>query len=81
MIVPLGLPAPAHDRSGPVESNVTYPLWSLVVWFVVGLIFAFICAAIAGGKGYPRLLFGVLGFFFACITLIIVLVIPRRNPV
>lgn len=57
-----------------------YSTGSLAIWVVVGLIFAVICGSIAKGKGYSGLLFGILGFLFACITLIIVLVLPRRNP-
>lgn len=58
-----------------------YLIGSLVIWVVVGLLFAWVCATIAGRKGYSRALFAILGFFFACITLIIALVLPRRNSV
>lgn len=44
-----------------------------------GIIAAIICAIVAKGKGYSALLFGLLGFFFSIITLIVVLVIPRKN--
>lgn len=54
-------------------------LIGLVMWLVFGLILAFVCGSIAGRKGYSAILFGILGFFFACITLIVVLVIPRRG--
>jgi len=34
---------------------------------------------VAKGNGYSAILFGVLGFFVSLITLIVVLVIPRRR--
>ena len=50
-----------------------------VFLLVGGIIAAVICAAVAKGKGYSALLFGILGFFFSILTLIVVLVIPRKN--
>jgi hypothetical protein len=50
-----------------------------IISVLVGLVFAFACAAIAGGKGRSRALFGILGFFFSLITLIVVLLIPRKH--
>jgi hypothetical protein len=46
---------------------------------VGGVIAAVICAAVAKSKGYSALLFGLLGFFFSILTLIVVLVIPRKD--
>lgn len=43
------------------------------------LIAAVICALIAKSKGYSVILFAVLGFFFSIITLIVILVIPRKR--
>jgi len=40
---------------------------------------AVICALIAKSKGYSAILFAVLGFFFSIITLIVILVIPRKR--
>ena len=43
--------------------------------------FAYACAKIAQSKGYNAILFGVLGYFFSIIVLIVVLVLPdRRKP-
>ena len=43
--------------------------------------FAYACAKIAQGKGYNAILFGILGYFFSIIVLIVVLVLPdRRKP-
>jgi hypothetical protein len=49
-----------------------------IISVLVSLVFAFACAAIAGGKGRSRALFGILGFFFSIITLIVVLIVPRK---
>lgn len=62
-----------------MDTDTTIPAWSWLVSILIALLFAWICARIAGGKGYPPLLFGILGFFFSCVTLIIVLLIPRRD--
>ncbi len=44
-----------------------------------GIIAALVCGLIAKTKGYSAFLFAVLGFFFSIITLIVVLVIPRKR--
>lgn len=46
---------------------------------ILDIIVAIACGTIAKGKGYSAILFGVLGFFFSLITLIVVVVIPRKN--
>ncbi len=43
--------------------------------FVVGIICAIACAMIADRKGRSALLWGILGFFFSIIPLIIILVL------
>ncbi|HEY7859202.1 MAG TPA: hypothetical protein VIC82_11955 [Candidatus Nanopelagicales bacterium] len=60
-----------------MSSDVSYGY--SIVGLIVGIIFAWACAKIAGGKGYSAVLFAILGFFFSCITLVIVLVLPRRT--
>jgi hypothetical protein len=50
------------------------------VFVAVGsVIAAVICAVIAGVKGRSAVGWGILGLFFSIITLIVVLVIPRKN--
>ncbi len=44
-----------------------------------GIIAAVICAVVAKSKGYSAILFGILGLFFSIITLVVVLVIPRKR--
>ncbi len=46
-----------------------------------GVIAAILCGAIAATKGRSALLFGILGFFFSIITLIVVIVLPRKQRV
>ena len=43
------------------------------------VIAAVLCAVIAGAKGRSAVLFGILGLFFSLITLIVVIVIPRKH--
>jgi hypothetical protein len=50
-----------------------------VIWFVIAVLCVWLCASIAGKKGYSPVLFGILGFFFFFITLIVVLVIPDKT--
>ena len=56
-----------------------YPVWYWIISLVFALLFAWLCARIAGGKGHSPVLFGILGFFFTLITLIVVLVLPRKR--
>ncbi|QNK81057.1 deoxyribodipyrimidine photolyase [Nakamurella sp. PAMC28650] len=44
-----------------------------------GIIAMILCAIIAKSKGYSAILFGILGLFFSILTLIVVIVIPRRQ--
>jgi hypothetical protein len=46
---------------------------------VYGLLVASLCAFLAKRKGYSVVLFGILGFFFSLITLIVLLFIPRKK--
>ncbi len=58
-------------------------LLAVVVWFYplgffVALALALLCGYIASAKGHSGALWGILGFFFTLITLIIVLLLPNR---
>jgi hypothetical protein len=50
-----------------------------ILYLIGGIIAAVICAIVAKSKGYSAALFAVLGFFFSILTIIVVLVIPRRR--
>ena len=49
-----------------------------IVVAIGSVIAAVLCAVIAGAKGRSAVLFGILGLFFSLITLIVVIVIPRK---
>lgn len=50
------------------------------IFVLVGsVIAAVVCALVAKAKGYSGILFGLLGLFFSLITLLVVLVIPRKR--
>ena len=47
---------------------------------IIGSVIAgVICAVVAKSKGYGAVLFGILGLIFSIITLIVVLLIPRKR--
>lgn len=50
------------------------------IFIVFGVIFAIACALIANSKGRSPVLWGVLGFLFGLIPLIIILVMKRKTP-
>jgi hypothetical protein len=50
-----------------------------LIGLVIAVVFAVACSSIAGGKGRGRVLWGILGFFFTLLTLIVVLVLPRKR--
>jgi membrane associated rhomboid family serine protease len=54
--------------------------WYWVISLLIAVLCAWLCAWIAGNKGYSPVLFGILGFFFFLITLIVLLVLPRKTP-
>ncbi len=49
-----------------------------IFYLIGGIIAAVVCALIAKSKGHSAVLFGILGFF-SIITLIVILVVPRRG--
>jgi hypothetical protein len=49
-----------------------------LVWEIV---LVAVCVYIARSKGRGPVLWGVLGFFFSLITLIVLLVLPHKNAV
>jgi peptidoglycan/LPS O-acetylase OafA/YrhL len=50
------------------------------IFLVFGVIFAIACGLIANSKGRSPVLWGVLGFCFGLIPLIIILVMKRKTP-
>lgn len=51
----------------------------LIIGLVIDLVVAFGCASIAGSKGRGRVLWGIFGFLFSLLTLIAVLIVPRKH--
>ena len=54
-------------------------LFSLI-GLAIALLIAYVCYRIAEGKGRRGVLWGVLGFFFPLIVLIVVLLVPSKVP-
>jgi predicted cobalt transporter CbtA len=52
---------------------------SSLIGIGIALIFAVACSQIARGKRRSPLLWGVLGFFFSVITLIVIVIMPRKR--
>ncbi len=52
---------------------------SSLISLVIGIVFAVVCNRIAVSKGRGPILWAILGFFFSLISLIIILVLPRKN--
>jgi hypothetical protein len=50
-----------------------------IVGLIVALLFAFGCYRLAQSKGRGPVLWGILGFFFTLLTLIVLLIIPRKK--
>lgn len=49
----------------------------LVVWPIVGLICAIICAGMAGSRGRSGVLWGILGFFFGLLAILVLAIIGK----
>jgi hypothetical protein len=53
--------------------------WFWIVGILINLVIAYVCYRIAEGKGRNGIVYGIFGFFFSIITLIVVLVVPDRR--
>lgn len=54
-------------------------MWLYFIGLAVAALFGYICARIAGGKGRSPVGYGLLGFFFPLVGLIIIAVLPSRS--
>jgi hypothetical protein len=52
---------------------------SSIISLVIAIVFAVACNRIAVSKGRGPILWAVLGFFFSLISLIVILVLPRKT--
>ncbi len=50
------------------------------IFLIFGVIFGIACALIANSKGRSPVLWGILGFLFGLIPLIIIVVMKRKSP-
>jgi hypothetical protein len=50
-----------------------------LISFILAILIAYACSSIARSKGRSPVVWGILGFFFTLITLIIIVLLPRRN--
>ena len=67
--------------SQPAEGSVRVEtVIGVIVWIVVALAFAFICASIASNKGRSPLLWGILGLVFPVIALIVIALLSSTGP-
>ena len=67
-----------HTGEATVELFVLY-----LISFVVGVVCAFCCAKLALGKGRNAAVWGVLGFLFSIVALIVIALLPStgREPI
>jgi hypothetical protein len=65
--------------SQPEASNFILSGIKGIFYLIGGIIAAIICAVIAGTKGRNPIGWGILGFFFSILTLIVVIVIPSKK--
>jgi hypothetical protein len=65
--------------SDPVAAGLILRGIKGIFYLIGGLIAAVICGLIAATKGRNPLGWGILGFFFSILTLIVVIVIPSKK--
>jgi MFS-type transporter involved in bile tolerance (Atg22 family) len=56
-----------------------FPVLYFFISLFIAVVFALFCGELADRKGYSRVLFSILGFFFIIITLIVILVLPSKQ--
>jgi hypothetical protein len=80
-----------NDRHGPTLRDARVePMTSVLaaggistfgslIGFIIAILIAYACASIARSKGRSPVVWGILGFFFTLIALVIIVLLPRRN--
>jgi peptidoglycan/LPS O-acetylase OafA/YrhL len=80
-VVVVGVSVLAAPIAASAESTTdTSSAFNPRLFLVFGVIFAIACALIANSKGRSPVLWGILGFLFGLIPLIIILVMKRKSP-
>ncbi len=46
---------------------------------VISVVFAIVCASLAGGRNRSRVGWAILGFFFPIIALVVLLILGKKN--
>ena len=72
------LATPLAASAQTTSSNTT--TFNPGIFLIFGVIFGIACALIANSKGRSPVLWGILGFLFGLIPLIIILVMKRKSP-
>ncbi len=47
---------------------------------IVSIVFAIVCASLAGGRNRSRVGWAILGFFFPIIALVVLLILGKKKP-
>jgi hypothetical protein len=50
-----------------------------LIGFILAILIAYACASIARSKGRSSVVWGILGFFFTLIALLIIALLPRKD--
>lgn len=56
---------------------------SILFWaggLIVSIVFAIVCASLAGSRNRHRVVWAILGFFFPVIALIVLLILGKKQP-
>jgi peptidoglycan/LPS O-acetylase OafA/YrhL len=76
-IVVLGSAAVAQAQT---STDTTSSGINPVVYLIGGVIFGIVCAVVANNKGRSPVLWGILGFLFGFIPLIIIALLKKKEP-
>ena len=51
----------------------------IISGLVISVVFAIVCASLAGGRNRSRVGWAILGFFFPIIALVVLLILGKKN--
>ena len=52
---------------------------AVISGLVISVVFAIVCASLAGGRNRSRVGWAILGFFFPVIALVVLLILGKKN--
>jgi len=70
------LPEAGADEGAEMDQGVIVGISGLII----SIVFAIVCASLAGSRNRHRVVWGILGFFFPIIALIVLLIIGKKQP-